>query len=105
MSAILNNHIETIFDHDLTDAELDLLSGGMSKEEYMSIINQEGINHDLMSLFAIRGDTKKADFYMNLLEKDYVKLNIKWDSVQSSHSPTCRDESGHAWVFGPVDFT
>ena len=79
MSAILKNHIETIFDYDLTDTELDLLSGGMSKEEYMSIINQEGINHDLMSLFAIRGDTKKADFSMNLLDKDYVKLNIKWD--------------------------
>ena len=84
MSAILKNHIETIFDYDLTDTELDLLSGGMSKEEYMSIINQEGINHDLMSLFTIRGDTKKADFYMNLLDKDYVRLNIKWDLFHPS---------------------
>jgi hypothetical protein len=80
MSAVVKeNPIETIFDYELTDSEIDLLSGGMSKEEYMPIINQEGINHDLMSLFAIRGDTKKADFYMNLLDKDYVKLNIKWD--------------------------
>ena len=68
----------------MTDTELDLLSGGMSKEEYMSIINQEGINHDLMSLFTIRGDTKKVDFYMNLLDKDYVRLNIKWDLFHPS---------------------
>jgi hypothetical protein len=87
MNAVVKeSHIETIFDYDLTNAELDLLSCGMSKEEYMSIINQEGINHDLMSLLAIRGDTKKADFYMNLLDKDYVKLNIKWDLFyQSAH--------------------
>ena len=34
MPAILNNHIETIFDYDLTDEERELLTYGLSEFDY-----------------------------------------------------------------------
>lgn len=82
MSAILKNHIETIFDYDLTDDEKSMLVFDQSEQEYISTHNEESINKALMFLFSMRNNSKKASFYQSKLNKDWVKLNIKWDSVQ-----------------------
>ena len=83
MSAVLQeNHVESIFDYDLNQNEEALLTCGLPREKYLSL-SQDSLNKDLMSLFAMRGNSKKADSYMSKLDKDFVKLNIKWDSVHS----------------------
>ena len=82
MSAILKNHIETIFDYDLTDEEKTMLVFDQSETEYILTHNEESINKALMFLFSMRNNSERAGFYQAKLNKDWVKLNIKWDSVQ-----------------------
>ena len=81
MSAVVKEkHVETIFDYDLSQVELDTIACGLSESSYLELLNEETFNKDLMFLFAMRGESDKADFYMAKLNKEWVKLNLKWDS-------------------------
>ncbi len=57
MNAVLKpQHIETIFDYDLTDKERFMLAPLMSYDEYLTDATQEDINLGLTSLFGVRGE-------------------------------------------------
>ncbi len=86
MNAVLKpQHIETIFDYNLTDDEYTVLASGLSKDEYINTTSQETKNKGLMFLFSMRNDESTADIYMNRLDADYVQKNFKWDLVHSTH--------------------
>ncbi len=83
MSAVVKeNHVETIFDYELTDEESELLTYGLSKDKYIEYASDESIYMGLAALFAMRGDKKKADYYKSLLNKDFVRTHIRWDSIR-----------------------
>lgn len=82
MTAILNNHIETIFDYDLTDEERELLTYGLSEFDYNNLSSIDSKFIALASLFGMRGDKERSKLYLDKLNHDFVKTNIKWDSVQ-----------------------
>ena len=85
MSAVVKEKpVETIFDYDLTDEERASLTFGIDEQEYLDTHDEESINKGLMFLFAMRNDSDKANFYMSKLDKDWVKLNLKWDKLFSS---------------------
>jgi len=79
MSASLN-HIETIFDYDLTDDERELLTYGLSESDYDKVSSIESKIIALAALFGMRGDKEKSKLYLGKLNDDFVKTNIKWDS-------------------------
>ena len=81
MPAILNNHIETIFDYDLTDEERELLTYGLSEFDYDKVSSIDSKVMALASLLGMRGDKEKSKLYLNKLNHDFVKTNIKWDSL------------------------
>jgi hypothetical protein len=80
MSAVIKEkHIETIFDYDLTDEEREVLTFGLSEKDYLEISSSDNIYLGLASLFDMRGDYKKGAFYLNKVNQDFVKTNIKYD--------------------------
>ena len=81
MSAILKNHIETIFDYDLTDEERELLAYDLSKFDYDKLSSIDSKIMGLAALFGMRGDKEKSKLYLDKLNRDFVKTNIKWDSL------------------------
>ncbi len=83
MNAVVKeHHVETIFDYDLTEAEKSVLVFNQSESEYIATHDEESINKGLMFLFAMRNDSDRASYYESKLNKEWVKLNIKWDSVR-----------------------
>ena len=79
MSASLN-HIETIFDYDLTYDERELLTYGLSESDYDKFSSVDSKVIALAALFGMRGDKEKSKLYLGKLNDDFVKTNIKWDS-------------------------
>lgn len=83
MSAVLKSKsIETIFDYNLNDAELNTLLGNkddrLDKQDYLDLRSDNGILADLYRLFNLRGNKKQANSYLNKINdndfKDRVKL-------------------------------
>jgi len=73
------NKFETIFDHNITQKELEYLIHTRSKEEYLKGINynQDKCYYDLYWLYAERKDNVIADKYYNKskkAQKEYKKL-------------------------------
>ena len=60
--------METIFDHNITNAEFKKLEHYYkSKEEYLDNMQiQHHCYHDIALLYELRGDDKNADKYMKL---------------------------------------
>ena len=78
--------IETIFDYDLSERESKLLTAGLSKSKYLSVMSPDGIIFGLASLFDSRGDKEKRDYYLSKLDADFVKTHVNWDLVRPTIS-------------------
>lgn len=80
MNAVLKpQHIETIFDYQLSKQEAFMLAPLMSYDEYLAEATQEDINLGLASLFGMRGERELAKKYRDKLNPEFVKTHITWD--------------------------
>ena len=84
MNAVLKpQHIETIFDYDLTEEEKALLIAGMSEQEYLQASSPQRFYMGLAALFGMRGDKEKKQQYINKLDPEFVRTEINWDRIIS----------------------
>ena len=75
--------METIFDHNPTDSELDKLIGNTSKDSYLSELKYapEGENYLFITfLYEMRKDENKASEYRNLVPALYKEYNLGLDN-------------------------
>ena len=63
--------METIFDHDITEKEIEFITGfpNTTKENYLSYRSDWGIFTDLYYLYRYRKNKEKADYYFNLCDR------------------------------------
>ncbi len=75
MNAILEpQHIETIFDYDVSETELNILFGDIETyQEYIEFLSQDGAYADLSKLFRLRGDEKTANKYISMISNKELK--------------------------------
>lgn len=71
MNTVLKpQHIETIFDHDITDDEFEGLFDFLeSQSDYEFELSQVDAYVDLHHLYELRNDEKMAKFYLNKLDE------------------------------------
>jgi hypothetical protein len=89
MSAILKPEpFETIFDHGVTDAEIQALTDGYpeTQEEYFYGLDHDSAYADLFRLYRLRGDTDKAAYFMEKIEDNSFKFQFKARPCCSVHS-------------------
>ena len=74
---------ETIFDHNITDEELEYFTPTRSKEEYLKKYNydQDECYQDLYFLYYHRKDYKTAKIYIYMQSKKAVE---KWEKAETS---------------------
>lgn len=62
--------METIFTHNITSEELNLLFFGdpETEEEYLDILSQDSAYADLVALYRLRGDEARAQAFLNLIQ-------------------------------------
>jgi hypothetical protein len=82
MSAVIKEkHIETIFDYDVTDDELEELLGGIeSVNDYLSVTSQDTAYADLFFLHQIRDNKARAQFFLNQITDDNYRRAISFPS-------------------------
>lgn len=75
--------METIFDHNVTDAELVTLLGSVvSRENYLSFpLDPDGENGMLFSLYSVRGDTTKAKQYLAKVKDKLLRFNLQQNDI------------------------
>jgi hypothetical protein len=75
MNAVLKpQHIETIFDHDITDDEFEELFDFLeSQSDYEFALSQTDAFVHLHRLYELRGNEKLAKFYLNQLDEKTKK--------------------------------
>ncbi len=73
--------METIFDHNITNYEIELLSSFIpsrsirAKDKYLERINKDQVYSDLYHLYLLRGDVVKAEKYLNKInDPEYKSL-------------------------------
>lgn len=68
--------METIFDHDITEKEIEFITGfpNTTKEIYLSYRSDWGIFTDLYYLYRYRKNKEKAGYYFNLIPDSYDKF-------------------------------
>ena len=68
---------ETIFDHNITDEELEYFTPTRSKEEYLKKYNydQDEFYRDLYDLYCYRGDYTSAKKYFYMQSEKAIKEN------------------------------
>lgn len=84
MNAVVQpQKIETIFDHNLTNEERDLLAISTDETEYSHIegMSQHDITLELVYLFGIRNNQDMINKYIAKLDPDFVKTELKWDAL------------------------
>jgi hypothetical protein len=80
MNAVLKpQHIETIFDYDVTESELKtILFGDVETfDEYVEFLEQDGAYADLSKLFRLRGDTNLAIKFIGMISSSELKTQFK----------------------------
>ncbi|MEI6333245.1 MAG: hypothetical protein WCS87_01690 [Methylococcaceae bacterium] len=80
MSVILKiNQLETIFNHEITAAELLALANGYeeTQKEYFYGLDQDSAYADLYRLYILRGDTDKAAFFIEKIKDNQFKIQFK----------------------------
>ncbi len=71
--------METIFDHDVTGIEIELLNSFIpsrvikNRDKYLVNIDLDKSNADLYHLFVLRGDNSKAENYLNRIKDPQYK--------------------------------
>ncbi len=67
MSAVVKeDHVESIFDHDVTeDEQMALFDFIETPDDYLFAMPQNNAWADIYSLYQLRGNDKKAEFYLN----------------------------------------
>ncbi len=71
--------MDTIFDHNITKRELELLNAFhptksiRDRDEYLIEKKMDRINADLYRLYTLRGDFRKADFYLKKVKDPTYK--------------------------------
>jgi len=71
--------METIFDHNVTGVELEVLNSFIpsrlirSKDKYMVNIDRDKSNADLYHLYMLRGENKKAEIYLKKIKDPEYK--------------------------------
>jgi len=83
MSAVLKSKsIETIFNYNLNDAELNSLLGDkddrLDEKEYLELRSTNGILADLYRLFNLRENKKQANLYLNKIDDNDFKDKVEW---------------------------
>jgi hypothetical protein len=75
MNTVLKpQHIETIFDHNITDDEFEELFDFLeSQPDYEFQLGQSDAYVDLHHLYELRGNEKMAGFYLNKLDEKTKK--------------------------------
>lgn len=74
--------METIFDHNVTGVEIELLNSFIpswvirSKEKYIVNIDVDKSNADLYHLYVLRGDNTKAENYLSKIKNPRYKCNL-----------------------------
>ena len=78
MSASLNNQkIETVFDHGITQSEMDSLFGGEeSFTEYYSELSINDAYADLYFLYEIRNNHNQATIFLNKINDDNYRKHL-----------------------------
>ena len=75
MSAVLKTeHLETIFDHAITDNEFEILFGFLETQaDYVFALDHTDADIDLYQLYQLRGDVKTAALYLQKLDTETRK--------------------------------
>jgi len=77
--------METIFDHNVTTEELNILFGhAVDKEQYLSLtadIGADSANGMLYSLYTIRNDNVTALKYLNKIKDKQYKFDLQLDDI------------------------
>ncbi len=74
--------METIFDHNVTGVEIDLLNsfivskGIRDKENYENNLDRDRSYSDLFHLYSIRGEMDKAEVYFNKIKNPEYKSTL-----------------------------
>jgi uncharacterized protein HemY len=68
--------IETVYDHNLTDEERELLGFDDNKEDYLKGLTEDGAFADLFRLYFHRGDWAKAKEYLKKIKDERYKHDI-----------------------------
>jgi len=67
---------ETVYDHNLTDEEKELLGFDDNKEDYLKGLTEDGAFADLFRLYFHRGDWAKAKEYLKRIKDENYKRDI-----------------------------
>jgi hypothetical protein len=89
MNAVVKqNHIETIYDHSITDAEMQQLTAGYPepKEEYFYALDKDSAYADLFRLYTMRHDENKAAFFLNQIEDASFRRQLTMRPCCAGHS-------------------
>ena len=89
MSAVLKeNHIETIFDHGVTDDERLVLAKGYAEsiDDYLYGLDQDSAYADLYRLYIIRKDTDQASAFLEKIKEPGFKNQFKMRPCCAMHS-------------------
>lgn len=78
MSAVLKPQtLETIFDHNVTDAEFEELLGEPENlDEYLYALSQDSAYAHLYFLYDLRGDDKTAKEFLNKIQDKNYRRDI-----------------------------
>ncbi len=74
--------METIFDHNITGIEIELLNSFMvtksikDKENYESDLDRDRSYSDLYHLYTLRGEIKKAELYLTKIKNPEYKSTL-----------------------------
>jgi hypothetical protein len=71
--------METVFDHDITDAEWEFIKG-IDKEQYLKIVPQKAAWRDIAAMYYHRGNEEMAEKYINMT-MDIDMINSFWRIV------------------------
>jgi hypothetical protein len=89
MSAVVKEKsIETIYDHNVTDAEILVMTDGYpeTKDEYFYALSQDSAYADLYRLYIIRNDPAKADYFVAQITEKAFRDQIKMRPCCAVHS-------------------
>lgn len=77
----LCSHMETIFDHNITENEERELNGTITRDTYLRFISQKGAYVDLAYLYHMRGQDRKAKKFIEKT-RDCNLINSFWRTIK-----------------------
>lgn len=91
--------METIFDHEPTAEELRYLTGPQSAEQYRQVTTEDQALAGLSMLFAMRGDSKRADAYARRIQDEDLRFEFCYNDLisESNASKTASSSTDSAF--------